>query len=161
MTMDNEYDSDYEYDCAEEIAYAVDRANAEGSVPRYLEKEFKNERSIDELISEIVVLHDKISCDELEGYTGSSSEEEYEYIAKETGYSIEIIELVAWFYDCCLMENGRSQLVDVCPECGHDVLYIREEKDCLFASFIECGKCKTCFGFEEFDESLRYYKDDN
>ena len=140
------------YDCAEEIAYAMERANAEGSIPLYLEKEYKNERSIEELISDIVILHDVITCDELEGYTGSSSDEEYEYIAKKTGYSIEIIELVAWFYDCCLMENDRSTMCGVCPNCGHDVLYIREDRDEMFCSFVECDKCKACFSYEEFSE---------
>ena len=150
MTTDNEYD------CAEEIAYALKRANAEGSVPLYLEKEFKNELSIDELVSDIVIMYDKATVDELEGFTGSSNVDMFEYIAKETGYSFEIIELVAWFYDCCLMDDGRSTMHGACPKCGHDVLYIREDKDQMFGSYIECGKCMTCFNFEEFEE---YRKD--
>jgi len=161
------------YDFTDEIAYVVERANAEGSIPRYLETEYKNERSINELVSEIVILYEKILGSEIEGYSGSSDDDANEYIAKKTGYSIEIIVLALWFYECFLMENDRIVYCNVCLNCGHDVLYIREDRDDMFFSYIECGKCKTIFGFEEFleddddffesypDEGFRFRRDVN
>jgi len=149
-----------EYDYKEEIAYVVERAVAEGSAVRYLEGEYKNKRNINELVSDIIIsaeqFFDKIETEKISMYT---TEDEHNYIAEKTGYSIEIIEVVRWFYECYKMTNDCIEYCGICKKCGHDTLYIREDDGEMYCSVIECAKCIEQYTYDEMleDDSMVEY----
>jgi len=139
------------YDNEEEIAYVAERAIKEGSIPRYLENNYKNKLSVNEFVSNIISLHIEFETTLAQEY-GYTNIDEYRHIAKLTGYSNEIVEKALWFYECYLMANDCVRYFGNCKKCGHDVLYIREDVEDIYYSFMECDKCKEKFTYEELDD---------
>jgi DNA-directed RNA polymerase subunit RPC12/RpoP len=39
----------------------------------------------------------------------------------------------------------------ICPKCGHDDLYVRENEEELFESYLQCMKCSEEFSHEEVE----------
>ena len=144
---------DAEYKYIEEIAYVVERAIKEGSIPQYIKNDFGDKKSIDELVSDIIVSDEQFNKLTIEGNVSSySTDDEHNYIAEQTGYATEIIETVVWFYECYKMANSYIIYCGNCNKCGHDELYIREGNDGLYSSIVECGKCKEKYTFEQMEE---------
>ena len=150
-----------EYNYDEEIAYVRGRVEEEGSVPLYLENEYEGERSITELVSDIISLDDQFTDmmidEEVAVYT---SDDEQNYVAEQSGYSPAIVEIVLWFYECYRMSKGYIEYQIECEKCGHNLLYIREGKDGMFSTIFECAKCKEKYTHEQIegeeDDLLEY-----
>ena len=142
------------YDYGEEIEYIVQRATAEGSVPGYLKEAHENKLDIRELVSDIIIHQERFIEKTDEELLAYSNDDEYEYIAEKTGYTIEVIELVLWFYECWLMKMGNVKLLEECRVCGNDELLIREDEDIgdIYATIVQCGKCGEKYTYEQLDE---------
>jgi len=140
------------YDYTKEINYVVERAIAEGSVPRYLEQKSDSKLDMKKLVSDVILLEEQFMTKVEEGEEFGTTDDEHNYIAEVTGYPIETIELVLWFHECYRMADDCITLVGNCQKCDGDVLYFREDDDVLYGCFIECGQCGEKYTLEQMFE---------
>ena len=131
---------------AEYLDYITKRIIEEKSIPQYLKNEFDDEISMNDFLE---CIFDKRSeffdrFDEIEG------DMESVYIAKETGYSEDAVDLVLWFDECFYMKSGSCYEYDRCIYCAHNML-IRQEGDGLYQIDLICEKCKKVMTYEDLD----------
>ena len=143
-------DEDMEAYCLEVTEYIIGRTAPGGSVFKYYEKDIGGSTTFKEFIFKIVCLGDSFTLEEAEDSLPNESESGY--VARKTGYSEEIVEEALWFRDCYMMANDNCTLIGVCPECGHDVLYLREVEGSMFDQNVECGSCGRIYTFDVFLE---------
>ncbi|MDR0468425.1 MAG: hypothetical protein LBH09_00445 [Peptococcaceae bacterium] len=130
--------------------YVVKRATTEGSAILYLRQNYGNKVTLQEFVYSIIslsVFYFDYVEEMGEPYT---EEDEYRFIEDKTGFSHDMIELMLWYKECYLMSTDCVTFVGECPECGHDVLYMREDVEIVFCSFVECGSCGGKFDFDDF-----------
>lgn len=132
----------------EVITYVRERAGTEESILQYIKKEYSDKLDLNKLVSDIVQLHEEF-LEEAENMIAYSNDDEHNYIAGKTYYSIEMIELVLWFEECYQMRSDCIEYGGICKKCGSDKLYIREIEDEPFVSDIECGTCGEHYSFDD------------
>jgi hypothetical protein len=135
----------------QEIVYVKERAIAEGSIPKYLNEEYGETLDLHHFVSTIVQLHDQI-LEEPAFAQIYSDDDEQNYIAEKTSFSKEMIALVLWFIECYQMKTDCSEYSGLCPKCGGDKLYLREEEGDLFGCYIECATCGEHLTFDDMYE---------
>lgn len=104
----------------------------------------KKEKSIDEVISDIIDSDEVfLSKMDAQGF-GFSSDDEYDFISERTGCSFELVEFILWQRYCYEMENDYwTYDRDKCSKCGSDELYLKEVPNEDFADRVICKMCGT------------------
>lgn len=107
---------------------------------------FDSKLSIEEIVSKIIDA-DEIFLDKMDKQRrGYSNDEEYDFIARKTGFDIELIELVLWQRYCYEMENDYWQYTEgKCKKCRSNKLYLKEVPGEDYADRVVCKECGTEF----------------
>lgn len=134
----------------QELNYILERTIEEGSVPQHIKQEYDDKLDVNKFIYNIIHLHEEFLI-ETEYIPAYSNDDEYNYIAKKTNYSTEMIEIVLWFEECYQMKTDCITYQANCKKCGCDELYMREEEGELFSTYIECGSCGKKYSFDDVD----------
>lgn len=132
----------------EKLNYVMERASADESIMQYIKQEYGEKIDLNKFVSDIVQLHEEF-MEEMEDVYAYSNDDENNYIARNTNYSIEMIELVLWYEECYLMKTDCIVYSGECIKCGGDTLYIREIEGELFVSDIECGTCGEHYSYDD------------
>lgn len=135
----------------QKINYVTERAIAEESILQYIKQEYGDKLDLNKFVSDIVESHEDF-LEENKDMMAYTNDDEHEYIAGKTNYSTEMIELILWFEECYLMKTDCIEYGGECIKCGGDKLYMREVKDELFVSEIECAACGEHYSLDEMYE---------
>ncbi len=100
--------------------------------------------SIEEITSRVIDA-DVIFLDKMDKQGRSySNDEEYDFIAKKTGFDTELIELILWQRYCYEMENDYWQYTEgECKKCRSNKLYLKEVPGEDYADRVVCKECGT------------------
>lgn len=135
-----------------EIEYVVSRAVKEGSIPRYHKELCQGKLEINEFAADIITCYDDFISNIDAENNSSSDEDVHAHIADKTGFSIEMIEILLWYYECCQMQNGNVILYADCRKCGSETLYMREDEANMFCVTLECCQCGEIYSLDQIDE---------
>ena len=106
---------------------------------------FDKNITLDQVVSEIID-SDEVFISRMDARCMNySNNEEFDFIQKRTGYSLELIEIILWQKCCYEMENDYWEFEGECGKCGSDKLYIKEAPNEDFSDKVICKECGAEF----------------
>lgn len=132
---------DFDEDELKEIKeFILPRLEGRNDLPG-LDKKMK----LSEVISKVIDVDELfLSKTDAQGIS-YSNDNEYDFIARKTKYSTELIELILWQRCCYEMDKDYWTFEGKCKSCGSSELYIKEVPNEDFADQVICKKCGTEF----------------